>query len=67
MKKKSLTSLSLKKSNVANISGGLQDGVAHQAQQAPNPITGQIGCPGPSGTVTIASDNGTACITKFCR
>lgn len=58
MKKKSIKSLSFQKSNVATISGGLQNAQAHQQYQA---ITDLVGCPDPNGT------KDTACISKFCR
>jgi len=65
MKKKSLKSLSLKKSNVATIAGGLQNGQAQQQQQHQTyqAITDRVGCP----PFTIISMSPRACITKFCR
>ena len=62
MKKKSLKSLSLKKSNVANISGGLQDGQANQQQNA----ISFIGCPNGTIILTIHSINPMTCLTPSC-
>ncbi|MBC8756658.1 hypothetical protein H2O64_18440 [Kordia sp. YSTF-M3] len=62
MKKKSLKSLSLKKSNVANISGGLQDGAANQAQNALS-----VGCPLTFATVTIHTIDPWRCPTMSCN
>lgn len=62
MKKKNLKSLSFKKSNVANITGGLQDGEANQAQNA---VT--LGCPLTTITLTIHSISPLVCETQCCR
>ncbi len=59
MKKKSLKSLSLQKSNVATITGGLQD------QQAANAISAI--CPSVTITIkTIHSLNPAVCVTRSC-
>jgi len=62
MKKKSLKSLSLKKSNVANISGGLKDGQANQAQNALS-----VGCPISTIVLTIHSNLPWECRTLSCN
>ena len=59
MKKKSLRSLSLKKSNVANISGGLADGQAQDAASA-------LACPNPTIVLTVHSILPWDCKTVSC-
>lgn len=61
MKKKSLKSLSLKKSNIATISGGLQDGQANEPLQALS-----AGCPLSTIILTIHSNNPMVCETQCC-
>ncbi|KAB8151740.1 hypothetical protein EZY14_017715 [Kordia sp. TARA_039_SRF] len=60
MKKKSLKSLSLTKSKVATISGGLKDGQAEQA------IT-LIGCPSGTTILTIHTIDPWRCQTMSCN
>lgn len=62
MKKKSLKSLSLKKSNVASISGGLKDGAADQQQNAISLV-----CPNPTIVLTVHSILPWDCITVSCN
>ncbi|EDP97625.1 hypothetical protein U8527_04710 [Kordia algicida OT-1] len=62
MKKKTLKSLSLKKSNVANISGGLQNGQADQAQNAIS-----LACPNPTIVLTVHSILPWDCKTVSCN
>jgi len=61
MKKKSLKSLSLKKSKVANISGGTQDAPANHAEEAISSI-----CPNPTVVLTIHSVLPWDCRTVSC-
>jgi len=62
MKKKTINALSLKKSNVANISGGLQNAQAQQAQQAIS-----AACPLSTIVLTIHSINPMICETQCCN
>mgnify|MGYP006914252009 CR=1 FL=1 len=61
MKKKSLKSLSLKKSNVANITGGTQDTQANQGNNAISSI-----CPNPTIILTVHSAFPWDCRTLSC-
>ena len=60
MKKKSLKSLSLKKSNVANITGGLKDGQAQEALTL-------LACPSGTTILTIHSIDPWRCPTISCN
>ena len=62
MKKKSLKSLSLKKSNVAHIAGGLQDAQANQAQNA----VSLLACPSPTIVLTLHTNLPMICVTRCC-
>jgi hypothetical protein len=59
MKKKSLKSLSLKKSQIAQISGGLKDG---QAQQAATLV-----CPSGTTILTVHTVDPWRCPTMSCN